>query len=167
MTAITLSTKVEYVPEIPVCCSVGRTSSVPSGYSGSRIAEEEGTILAHDRSIAVIDDDAMVRSGMATLLRSYGLDARTYASADEFLDFGESDFDCLISDVQMPGSSGLQLQKILAERGSSPPLILMTAFPDERIRQQALLAGALDFLEKPVDGRQLLVCLERALGELS
>jgi FixJ family two-component response regulator len=121
--------------------------------------------LAQAQLVAIIDDDELVRSSMASLIRSLGLIARTFASADEYLrtsDVGQ--VACVLTDVQMPGTSGLQLQQILSAEKTSPPVILMTAFPDQRIRAQALEAGAICFMEKPVSEKGLLDCLEQVLG---
>ena len=119
------------------------------------------------RAIAIVDDDDLVRSATASLVRALGFPSRSFASAVEYLEADTSDIACVISDVQMPELSGIQLQQRLAQRGSAPPLLLMTAFPDARLRAQALAAGAIAFLEKPVDGDALLEILERALVSLS
>jgi FixJ family two-component response regulator len=123
--------------------------------------------LANPRSVAIIDDDELVRSSLAKLIRSIGLSTRTFASADEYLGSRDADqFNCLISDIQMPGTTGLQLQTVLKARGSSLPLIMMTAFPDERTRTQALERGAVCFIEKPVQEDSLVACLEAVFGNL-
>jgi len=85
-------------------------------------------------------------------------------SAEEFLRSPELDeTPCLISDVQMPGISGLELQSRLASEHRQTPIIFITAFPDAPIQQQALKAGAICFLKKPFDGRELIKCVDRAL----
>jgi FixJ family two-component response regulator len=123
--------------------------------------------LAQAQIVAIIDDDELVRSSMASLIRSLGLKARTFASADEYLGSEDvQDVACVVTDVQMPGTSGLQLQQILSAEDSAPPVIMMTAFPDKRVRAQALEAGALCFVEKPVSEQGLLNCLELVLGRL-
>jgi FixJ family two-component response regulator len=102
---------------------------------------------------------------MTSLVRSLGYDVQTYGSAEDFLGSGgRGDTACIISDVQMPGVSGLELQKILAAEGSHLPIIFITAFPDARVRQVAMEAGAKCFLSKPFDGETLIECLERALN---
>jgi FixJ family two-component response regulator len=107
--------------------------------------------------VAVVDDDESVRSAVHGALKSVGLDARSFASAEEFLD---SDLcretACLISDIQMPGMSGLELQAALAKDGCPIPIIFITAFGDKRVRAQALKAGAIEFLDKPFDDSLLL-----------
>jgi FixJ family two-component response regulator len=115
--------------------------------------------------IAIVDDDESVRIGMTSLVRSLGYEVQTYPSAEEFLRSQERlDASCVISDVQMPGVGGLELQKALATEDSPPPIIFITAFPDENVRDLALQAGAVGFLSKPFDGETLTQCLESALG---
>jgi FixJ family two-component response regulator len=114
--------------------------------------------------IAIVDDDESVSIGMMSLVRSIGYDALAYGSAEDFLaSDARDDIACLISDVQMPGVGGLELQKMLAAEGSHLPIIFITAYPDARIRQVALDAGAMCFLSKPCDSATLIKCLERAL----
>ncbi len=102
---------------------------------------------------------------MIDFVQSLGYDARSYRSAEAFLQSQERDGTaCLISDVQMAGIGGLELQRILLAEGSSIPIIFITAFPDARLQQQAMQAGAACFLSKPCDGDTLVHCLETALG---
>lgn len=115
--------------------------------------------------IAIVDDDESVCIGMRSLVRSLGYAVQTYGSAEDFLSSeARRDTSCLISDVQMPGLGGLELQKILAAEGSRLPIIFITAYPDPHVRQLALQAGAMCFLSKPFDGAALIECLENALG---
>jgi FixJ family two-component response regulator len=115
--------------------------------------------------ISIIDDDESVRTATASLVRSVGFDACAFASAEEFLRSSTlRDTACLISDVQMPGMSGLELQIAMTAQNIHAPIILITAFPDPRIREKALNAGAICFLKKPFDGHAMLKCIERALG---
>lgn len=116
--------------------------------------------------ISIIDDDESVRVATKRLVRSVGFVGHDFASADEFLQsrrLGETS--CVIADVQMPGMTGLELQELLVARGHRTPVILITAFPDERIRTRALQAGAVCFLTKPCDGQTLLQCLDMALNK--
>jgi len=118
--------------------------------------------------IAIVDDDESVCIGMTSLMRSLGYDVHAYGSAEDFLRSQERHgTSCLISDIQMPGVGGLELQRILAEEGSRLPIIFITAFPDERVQQLAMQAGATCFLSKPFDGTALINCLESALGSTS
>jgi FixJ family two-component response regulator len=115
--------------------------------------------------ISIVDDDDSVRGAVASLIRSVGFVARSFASAEEFLQSPElNETSCLISDVQMPGINGLELQSRLASQDRRTPIILITAFPEPHIRQAALKAGAICFLKKPFDGRALIHCVNRALN---
>lgn len=114
--------------------------------------------------VAVVDDDESVRSAVHGALRSVGLDARSFASAEEFLDSDlRGETACLISDVQMPGMSGLELQAALAKDDRPIPIIFITAFGDKRVRAQALKAGAIEFLDKPFDDNLLLETVRTVL----
>lgn len=116
--------------------------------------------------IAIVDDDESVCIGMTNLVRSLGYDALSYGSAEDFLQSQQRhSTSCVISDVQMPGVGGLELQRILISEGNRMPIIFITAFPDTQVRQQALQAGATCFLSKPCDGDTLVHCLESAVGE--
>src|SRR5258708_12095078 len=100
--------------------------------------------------VSIVDDDRAVRSATWTLLRSLGYRAAAFASAEAFLNSPEIDLtDCLILDVQMPGMNGIDLQRTLAHQGRKVPLIFITAFPEDRIRAQALAGGAVCFLTNP------------------
>ena len=115
-------------------------------------------------TIAVVDDDEAVRDALRNLLASLDLGVATFASAEEFL--ASSAYciaACLIADVQMPGMSGLELQRHLAGRGRQMPVILITAFPLDHVRRQAEAAGAAGFFAKPFDARLMIECIERAL----
>jgi FixJ family two-component response regulator len=115
--------------------------------------------------ISVVDDDASVRTATTGLLRSLGFFPHAFASANEFLQSTRlSDTACIITDVQMPDMSGLELQEQLIARGHRTPIIFITAFPEDSIREQAMNAGAICFLSKPFDGARLIECVERALG---
>jgi FixJ family two-component response regulator len=114
--------------------------------------------------IAVVDDDESVRSATDGLIRSLGYVARTYASAEDFLNAAGDEPSCLVTDVQMPGMSGVDLQQSLLRSGRRLPIIFVTAFPNETVRRKALAAGACDFLLKPYDGEAFIRSLETALG---
>jgi FixJ family two-component response regulator len=117
-------------------------------------------------TIAVVDDDEAVRGALANLLASLDLGVAAFASAEEFLASPACQTAaCLITDVQMPGMSGLDLQRHLAASGNRMPVILITAFPGDRVRRQAEDEGAVGFLAKPFDGRLMIECIERALVE--
>ncbi len=123
------------------------------------------TNLSEGPLIAIVDDDGFVREATRALVRSIGFDAVTFSSAEEFLlsDLVE-EASCLIADVQMPGLSGLELQSRLAAEGNRTPIIFITAFPEERIRSQAMATGACGFLSKPFKEESLIGCIEAALA---
>jgi FixJ family two-component response regulator len=114
--------------------------------------------------ILIVDDDVLARDGISELVESFGYKAVTFNSAENFL---QSDMiaetTCLITDLQMPGLNGLELQEALQSRGHSTPVILITAYPNERHRARALNNGAVCFLHKPFDDRSLMECLTSAI----
>ena len=115
--------------------------------------------------ISIIDDDASMRNATRRLVKSLGLNANTFASAEEFLDSdGVRDTSCVITDMQMPGLSGAELQGYLLARGVTTPIIFVTAFPEAGLRKRVLDAGAVGFLSKPFEEQQLISCLKTALG---
>jgi FixJ family two-component response regulator len=115
--------------------------------------------------ISVVDDDEAVRVSIGALVRSLGRVARTFASAEDFLNSPEAHAtDCLIADIQMPGMTGIELQQALATAGRKVPIIFITAFPDNRIEQQVLAAGAVCLLSKPCDGDTLVKSIESVLA---
>ena len=115
-------------------------------------------------TVAVVDDDEAVRAALSNLLASLDLGVATFASAEEFLASPACRAAaCLITDVQMPGMSGLDLQRHLASEGNRIPVILITAFPQDRLRRQAEAEGAFGFFAKPFDGGLMIACIERAL----
>jgi FixJ family two-component response regulator len=114
--------------------------------------------------ISIIDDDESMRTSIMRLVRSLGFIACTFPTAREFLQSEQfAKTSCLISDVQMPEMSGIQLQLVLRARGRAIPIIFITAFPNESVRAEALNRGAICFLNKPFDGEALVRCLETAL----
>lgn len=115
--------------------------------------------------ISIIDDDPSVRKATDGLVRSLGYRSLTFASAEDFLDSDHvEDTSCVITDVQMPGLSGVELQSVLIARGARMPIIFITAFPEDRIRRSVLEAGAIGFLSKPFEESVLIERLEAALG---
>ncbi|MGA7544497.1 MAG: response regulator [Methyloceanibacter sp.] len=113
--------------------------------------------------VSIVDDDESVRESTKSLVRSLGYAARTFPSAEEFLRSNLDDTSCLILDVHMRGLSGIELQELLIAEGRRTPIIFVTAFTDERIRNQLLDAGAIGFLSKPVSDEKLISCLDSAL----
>ncbi len=116
------------------------------------------------RWIAIVDDDESVRAAIHDVLQSVGLQPRSFASAEEFLASGEqSQTACLITDIRMPGMSGLELQATLTEEGCQIPTIFITSYGDSRTRKQAMRGGAVGFLGKPFDDKVFLEIVRSAL----
>ncbi len=116
-------------------------------------------------TISIIDDDAWAREGIKDLVASLGYHTLSFASVEEFLESGCVQMTtCIISDLQMPGLSGLDLQQRLADWAHKPSFILVTAYPDEKCRIRALDAGACGFFVKPFDEKYLVQCLHDAAG---
>ena len=116
--------------------------------------------------ISVIDDDASVRAATNNLLSSHGYQVHTFASAEDFLQSTHLNHSsCVVADVQMPGMSGLELLTHMRAQGYNVPLIFITAFPEESVRDRALKAGAVGFLAKPFAAPALINCVETALTE--
>ena len=114
--------------------------------------------------VSIIDDDESVRRALKRLLCSAGLHAEAFASAEEYLQSaGATPPACLVLDVQLPGLSGLDLQARLDAEGRGVPVVFISAFDDERARDQALRAGAVAFLQKPFEDRSLLDAVGKAL----
>jgi FixJ family two-component response regulator len=114
--------------------------------------------------IAIVDDDEALREGMKSLVRSLGYAVSTFGSAEEFLKSEQvSDTSCLITDLQMPGLSGIDLQDWLIAQGHRFPIIFLTAYPDQAARMRAMKAGAIGFLSKPSSDEHLLGYLNKAL----
>ncbi len=115
--------------------------------------------------ISIIDDDPSVRKATDGLVRSLGYRSLTFASAEDFLQSDHiEDTSCVITDVQMPGLSGVELQSVLIARGARMPIIFITAYPEDRIRRSVLEAGAIGFLSKPFEEAVLIEHLQAALG---
>ena len=114
--------------------------------------------------VAIVDDDDLMRSALQGLLKSVGLPAQAFASAEEFLKSGQqNEVGCLVADIRMPGMSGLELQAKLNADQCRIPTIFITAHGDEKMRMQALRAGAVEFMAKPFDDEVLLESVRAAL----
>lgn len=115
--------------------------------------------------VHVVDDDAQVLRALGRVLASEGLDVVLSASTREFLRrYDPQVAGCVVLDLAMPGMSGLELQSLLDERGSGPPIVFLTGFGDVASSVRAMKAGAVDFLTKPVDVDALLEAVSRALA---
>jgi RNA polymerase sigma factor (sigma-70 family) len=120
--------------------------------------------LATSPTVFVVDDDAAVRDALSLLISLKGMRAAVYQSAEDFLSVYEPAWrGCLLTDLKMPGMSGLELQKQLQERAIDLPVIMLSAHGDVGTTRSALKNGAVDFLEKPVDDEILVDVLQNAL----
>src|ERR1700736_491650 len=114
--------------------------------------------------VAILDDDESMRSALQGLLQAVGMSAQAFASSEEFLNSGQQHrIACLIADIRMPGMSGLELQARLNAERCRIPIIFITAHGDEKMRMQALRAGAVEFLAKPFEDEALLESVRAAL----
>ena len=114
--------------------------------------------------VFVIDDDESIREALKSLIRSVGLSVETFASAQDFLESSRPDVpSCLILDVRMPGLSGLDLQRDLAETSIHIPIIFITGHGDIPMSVRAMKAGAVEFLTKPFRDQDLLDAIQQAL----
>jgi FixJ family two-component response regulator len=116
-------------------------------------------------TISIVDDDRIVREAMGDLVESLGYDVATFECAEDFLESWRlAETSCLITDLQMPGLNGLELQSRVVAGGYRIPVIFVSAFPEEKSRERAMLAGAVCFLSKPFIDEALINCLEAALN---
>jgi FixJ family two-component response regulator len=120
--------------------------------------------VSRELLIAVIDDDEPFRAALVESLLSLGYGARGFASAEEFVAVdGEVSCDCVITDIHMPGMSGLDLTRLLAARDSRVPVIMITARAEAGLEASVAAVGAVCLLRKPFETRALLGCLKSAL----
>lgn len=116
-------------------------------------------------TISIVDDDPSAREGITDLVRSMGFKAQAFERAEDFLKSDQLNrTDCLITDMRMPGMSGLELHDRLVNSGLSIPTIVITAFPQDADRQRAERSGILCYLAKPCDEQNLLQCIRAALA---
>jgi two-component system, LuxR family, response regulator FixJ len=116
-------------------------------------------------TVFVVDDDEDGRDSVCVLIRSMGIEAEPFASAEEFLAcYVEGRPGCLVTDVRMLGMSGIELQEKLIERNFTLPVIVLTAFPRTRVTVRAMAAGAVTVLEKPYDEEELWDAIRKALA---
>lgn len=117
-------------------------------------------------TVYIVDDDPDMRDSLRWLMRTVGLAVETYPGAREFLrDFTPNGPGCLVLDVRMPGTSGLDLYEELVARGEERPVIFITAFADVPMAIRALKSGAVEFVEKPFNRQTLLEKVQRAIKE--
>jgi two-component system response regulator FixJ len=122
--------------------------------------------MSADRTVYIIDDDAAVRRSLVRLFRSAGIDAATYEAANAVLDDAPRlSSGCILLDLQMPGMDGIALLRRLGELGVRLPVIVVTGHGDVPTAVSAMKAGAIDFIEKPIDDELLLAAVDAALAE--
>ena len=115
--------------------------------------------------ISIVDDDQAVRKSIRRLLRSFGFTAEAFDSAVAFLASPRLDETaCLIADINMPGMTGMELYGRLIDAGRAIPTILITAYPDDAVRERALNDGVVCYLRKPFEEADLLLCVREAIG---
>jgi len=132
---------------------------------GARFSRLAGRVM--EQIVAVVDDDESVRDSLPDLLREFGLNARAFASAQEFLAYDYiGDTRCLILDIVMPGMSGPELQRELIHRGHAIPTIFITARSTDSIPPDLFQQGAVECLFKPFSGTELRAALDAALTEI-
>jgi RNA polymerase sigma factor (sigma-70 family) len=120
----------------------------------------------NDAAVFLVDDDASVRDSLSLVLSLKGMRTQLFATAEAFLETYQPDWcGCVLTDLQMPGMSGLDLQQALRDRGISLPVVVLTAHGDVATTRLAMKNGAFDFLEKPVDDEVLLDVLQIAIRE--
>lgn len=118
--------------------------------------------------VHIVDDDKAIRDSLSLLMKSIGFESRSYNSAEMFLEQAELDAPgCLVVDIRMQGMSGLELQKLLNEKGINLPVIIITGHGDVPMAVQAMQAGAVDFLEKPYDNDILVTRIKQCLSDVT
>jgi FixJ family two-component response regulator len=128
------------------------------------LARAREPVLSNQPMVHVIDDDVSLRDSLGLLLPSVGLDVRTYASVQEFLDAAEHDGPgCIVLDVRLPGISGLDFQSRRDGFGVHLPIVLMTGHSDVPMSVRAMKAGAVDFLPKPFRDQDMIDAITAAL----
>src|ERR1700737_3547525 len=121
--------------------------------------------MSDKQIVHVIDDDPAILISTAGFLTAKGFGVKTYASAQDFLEtIGPHAVGCVVTDVHMPGISGIELMSKLKERGLVLPIIIVTAYADILLGSEAMKLGAFDLLEKPFNNRALVETIRRALA---
>ncbi len=123
-------------------------------------------MLEHKPTVFIVDDNAVIRDGIGQLVETVGLKAKTFTSAQEFLDSYDTLWSgCLVLDIRMPGISGLQLQEKLIESDIEFPIIFITGYGSVRMGVDAVKKGAVDFIEKPFEDQYLLDQINSAIAK--
>jgi CheY-like chemotaxis protein len=124
--------------------------------------------MSEDKLISIVDDDELARDGIAALVESLGYNVITFTSAEHFLGSDViAETTCLITDMQMPGLNGLELQEALQSQGHQTPVIVITGYPNEKHQTRALENGAVGYLSKPFHEQTLVECLSAAIKSRS
>lgn len=117
--------------------------------------------------VSVVDDDESVRFALGSLVRSMGYEVRLYESAEAFLDCERArDTAFLVSDIRMPGMSGVEMHERLIEQGIAPPTIFVSVCPGPALRARIMNNGALALFEKPLSMEAMMHCLSNVLGDV-
>src|SRR5262245_57092233 len=125
-------------------------------------------MTARQKIVAVIDDDPSMLRAASALLGARGIATVTFSSAEEFLNSGRQlDFDCLLLDIHLDGTSGFELRRMLTAAGSAIPVVFMTAIDDDTVRREAVQVGCIACLYKPFPAKQLFDALAKAMGQAS
>lgn len=115
--------------------------------------------------VAIVDDDEQLLHSVGGLLRSFGIKALLFQSAEDFLQAEPAGIDCVIADIHMPGMNGLAMLKTLREEDNRVPVIILSALDPEPARERALATGADAYFSKPVDTEELMNCLVRIVND--
>jgi FixJ family two-component response regulator len=132
------------------------------------LANRNGGLGTVPHVVSIVDDDQSVRDGIVDLVKASGFDVEAFEGAEHFLQSSRLQrMSCLITDLRMPGMSGLELYYRLVGSGRFIPTIVITAFPRDADRARALDAGVLCYLAKPVDEDELIACIKSADASVS
>lgn len=113
-------------------------------------------------TIAIVDDDEAILSGLSSLIRSVGYKVRLFETAEALLEDTRSPIGCVVTDIQLSGMNGLELQREISLRFPTIPVIVMTGFPEDAMREKAMSAGASSFLTKPFEAETILQAISIA-----
>src|SRR3546814_891782 len=144
-----------------------RTPACPmsSCLRSSRFLVFDGGLLHSEPIVSIVDDDESIRHATDSLVRSFCRRTFVFASAEEFLQSGKlADTSCLISDIMMPGMSGIEMHERILALGYAPPTLFITAFPSADLTAKAMANGALAVPEKPINADAIAHCLGVAIG---
>jgi CheY-like chemotaxis protein len=151
-------------PITPLYNSCASQAHARVAFPASHCNSGHGFCVPRDLEIAVIDDDESFRIALVESLSSLGYGTSGYMSAEEYIDaIGTTSFDCIVTDIHMPGMSGLDLMKWLTSQGHATPVLLITARLDSNVEAKAIAAKAVCLLKKPFEINELIECIEGAV----